>query len=52
MRLPVGFMEQIIEYRAYIGAARPFLPESPLVDLAKQIAHELAQEEVDEINGR
>ena len=53
-RLPVGFMEQIIEYRAYAAAyaanrADPKSWESSeLRTLAMQNEHELAEEEIDE----
>ena len=52
-RLPVGFLEQVIEYRAYARAhaANQVDPKgwnrSPMRTLAMQIEHALAAEEID-----
>jgi len=51
-RLPVGFLEQIIEYRSYAGAvtANQVDPKgwnrSPMRTLAMEIEHALAAEEI------
>jgi hypothetical protein len=53
LRLPAGFLEQVIEYRAYAAAvaANESDPKgwtsTELRRLAKTIEHELAQEEID-----
>jgi len=53
-RLPVGFMEQVIEYRRYAEAVATNTahPEgwdtSPMRTLAMEIEHELAAEEIEE----
>ena len=49
-RLPAGFMEQVIEYRAY-GSAKAVADANPkaaggLVDLVRVIEFELVQEEI------
>jgi hypothetical protein len=57
-RLPVGFLEQVVEYRSYArtkamvdGAnsveARRMLPKTALVDLVNDIEFALRQEEID-----
>lgn len=52
LRLPVGFMEQLIEYRAYaqIAGSLKFVEESPLVELAKVIDAEWAKSEFEALN--
>jgi hypothetical protein len=51
-RLPVGFLEQVIEYRAYAAAYQTFrshpTAEGELVNLARQIEAALVQEEIDQ----
>ena len=55
-RLPVGFLEQVIEYRAYASAhaANEADPKgwdsSPMRRLAQEIEHQLIQEEIDNPN--
>lgn len=52
-RLPAGFLEQVIEYRAYAAAYAANEIDasgwqaSPLRTLAKEIEHELAEEEIE-----
>lgn len=52
-RLPVGFLEQVIEYRAYAAAHAanevdaPGWEKSPMRTMARQIEMALAQEEID-----
>jgi hypothetical protein len=50
LRLPAGFLEQLIEYRAYAAAKQVYAQnpkaEGGLVDLVKVIEFELAQEAI------
>jgi hypothetical protein len=50
-RLPVGFLEQVIEYRAYAAAYQTFRSnpqaEGELVDLVRQIESALVQAETE-----
>lgn len=52
-RLPVGFLEQIVEYRAYVAAYAaneanaPGWETSPLRTLGRRIEMRLAQEAID-----
>ncbi len=49
--MPAGFLEQIIEYRNYVGAKAVYdqhpAATSGLIDLVRIIDFELAQEEID-----
>lgn len=58
-RLPVGFLERVLEARAYAAtkgvcdaATDPTQwPSTPMTDLVKQITFDVAQKEIDQSDG-
>lgn len=52
LKMPAGFMERVIEYRAYAGTKAQYdhasnpKAESPMLSLVKEIDFEIAQEDI------